>query len=342
MDAGVFLKAMVLRTPGPAESSPLVHADVGIPAIGDGGVLVKVEACGVCRTDLHIAEGDLPVMKENLIPGHEVVGRIVDIGRDVHAFKKGDRVGVPWLRWTCGKCEFCLSGRENLCREKRFTGYSDDGGYSEFVSANADYIFKLSESLPPELAAPYLCSGIIGYRAFKLACPSVRDGARIGIFGFGGSAHLTVQLASKLGARAVVVSRGKEHLELARDLGAYETYVSGEADLPGLRLDSAIVFAPSGRVVLQALEAIKPGGSVAVPAIHMDAIPEMDYARHLFGEKKVFSVEANTRSDAREFLAYAERFKLKSIVETFSLEGANMALSSLKGGSIRGAAAIKF
>ena len=332
---------MVLRRPEGVSGSPLALVDAAIPLIGDNELLVKVEVCGVCRTDLHIVEGDLPMIKEDLIPGHEVVGRVVGLGKNVSLFKVGDRVGIPWLRWTCGKCEFCLSGRENLCREKRFTGYSDDGGYSEFVSANADYVFSLPESISPEIAAPYLCSGIIGYRAFKLASSERREGTRMGIFGFGGSAHLVVQLAAKLGVNAIVVSRGREHLELARELGAQEAYAPGEYLPNELKLDSAIVFAPSGRTVLQALEAIKPGGSVAVPAIHMDAIPEMDYTRHLFGEKRLFSVEANTRQDAKEFLAYAERFNLKSIVETFPLEGANAALSSLKEGKIRGAVIIK-
>ena len=329
------MRAMVLHNPSDVKMDPLKFEELSPPEYREDEILVKVETCGVCRTDLHIVEGDLPPKLPAVVPGHEIVGRVLEIGSSVKSLCKGDLVGIPWLHDTCGRCEFCVSGRENLCDHKTFTGYNVNGGYAEYVTAKEGYVFSLPNSDPIELA-PLMCAGIIGYRAMKLSFP--RPGGSIGFFGFGGSAHLALQLASKLGYETTAYSRSSTHLDLAKKLGATNTVQSNsDEDLARPTLDSAIVFAPAGQVVLQALKNVKKGGIVCIAAIHMTNIPEIDYARYLFGERKILSVEANTRSDAREFLDLAVRLRLQSKVNERKLEQANEALRELKNGKVNGA-----
>jgi propanol-preferring alcohol dehydrogenase len=304
------------------------------PEIRDDEALIRVEKCGVCRTDLHVVEGDLPPILAEIIPGHEAVGKIVEVGSLVKNLSKGDTVGVPWLHSTCGKCEFCVSGRENLCHNKIYTGYSVNGGYAEYMTGKEGYVFKLPEENNAELA-PLLCAGIIGYRALKLALP--RPGARIGFFGFGASAHITLQLASRLGFETVAYSRNPSHIELALKLGATEARISGAPKESTPTLDAALVFAPVGSVVMQALKDTKKGGTVSIAAIHMTSIPEIDYDRYLFGERRITSVESNTREDAIEFLALAERLGIRGTITLRNLKEANEALIDLKQGRVVGA-----
>ncbi|MGI0131773.1 MAG: zinc-dependent alcohol dehydrogenase family protein [Thermoplasmata archaeon] len=330
------MKAMVLRTPAPSTAHPLTLEEVEDPTPGDDEVLVQVERCGVCRTDLHVVEGDLPPIRESVIPGHEVVGRVVRAGRGVRGLSEGTRVGVPWLGRTCGRCEYCLSSRENLCDHKEFTGYSRNGGYAEYVVGTEGYVLPLPSGDPTRWA-PMMCAGIIGYRAFKLAGPP--PGGRVGFFGFGGSAHLTLQLAGRLGYETVAFSRNPRHLDLATSLGASETVLtSSKADADHApRLDSAIVFAPAGEIVRDALARLKKGGTIAIAAIHMTPIPVLDYDRLLFGERRIVSVEANTRQDAREFIGLATRLRLESTVQLRPLHDANEALADLGRGRVSGA-----
>jgi alcohol dehydrogenase, propanol-preferring len=333
------MKAMVLRKPAAIESHPLRLEEATTPVPGRNELLVRVDVCGVCRTDLHVVEGDLAPRCSVLIPGHEIVGRVEAVGADVSNFAVGDRVGIPWLQSTCGRCEYCQTSRENLCEKKGFTGYSANGGYAEYAIGEEGYVFRLPPGDPARLA-PFLCAGIIGYRALKAALP--RPGGRIGFFGFGGSAHLTMQLAIRQGYDAVAYARDRQHLELARQLGASETVLTSEGSLTGRppTLDGAVVFAPAGEVVLQALRETKKGATVSIAAIHMSPIPVIDYDRWLFGERRIQSVEANTRSDAREFLDLASRLKLESTVRLRPLAEANEALADLKHDRVVGAVAL--
>jgi len=331
------VKAMVLHSVAPVESRPLRLEEVAPPEPAATEVLVRVDKCGVCRTDLHVVEGDLPPLRSAIIPGHEVVGTVVRAGPEVRTLAPGERVGIPWLHHTCGRCEYCTTGRENLCAEKVFTGYSVNGGYAEFILGEEGYTFPLPD-IDAARFAPFLCAGIIGYRALKVALP--RPGGRIGFFGFGGSAHLTLQLAARLGYETVAYSRNPEHLKLAREVGASETVLTSDRVAPPPRLDSAVVFAPTGEVVIQALRELKKGGTLSIAAIHMSPIPLIDYDRYLFGERKIVSVEANTRTDAREFLDLAHRLHLESTVEVRPLKEANEALADLKNGRLTGAAVL--
>lgn len=330
------MRAMVLHAPADVTTRPLAAEVVPRPEPGAHQVLVRVERCGVCRTDLHVVEGDLPPLRPTVIPGHEIVGKIVGVGGEVRSLSVGQRVGIPWLRWTCGRCEYCVAGRENLCENKRFTGYSENGGYAEYATGEEGYVFPLPDSDPAGLA-PLLCAGIIGYRALKFALP--RPGGRIGFFGFGGSAHLTLQLAARLGYETVAYSRNPAHLELAARLGAAESVLLGAKGIPARspRLDGAVVFAPAGPSVLDALSELKKGGRLSIASIHMSPIPAIDYDRLLFGERTVVGVESNTREDAREFLELATRLRLESSVSARPLGEANDALGALKAGDVVGA-----
>jgi propanol-preferring alcohol dehydrogenase len=333
------MKAMVLRKPSNVEDHPLEleNVDIGEPSANE--VLIEVEMCGVCRTDLHVVEGDLPPRFPKMIPGHEVVGKVKAVGHHVKTISVGDRVGVPWLHHTCGRCEFCISGRENLCDNKVYTGYTSYGGYCQYIIGEEGFVFKLPTNLDARAEAPLLCAGIIGYRALKLCLP--RPGGRIGFFGFGGSAHLILQVASRLGYETFAFSRNPSHLELAKSLGASEAILTRNR-AQNLQedtaiLDSAIVFAPAGSVVLEALRYLKKGGCLAIAAIHMDTIPPIEYDRYLFGERKIMSVESNTRSDANEFLTLATRLRIESKVTVLNLDRANEALIALKNGKVNGA-----
>jgi propanol-preferring alcohol dehydrogenase len=322
-------------------SRPLEHVTAEVPRPGAGELLVAVRACGVCRTDLHVAEGDLPVHRRGVIPGHEVVAEVIDVGPDVASgtggeFAVGDRVGIAWLRHTCGRCKFCERGNENLCPESLYTGWDADGGYAEFTTVPAAYAHHLPDRYSDTELAPLLCAGIIGYRA--LLRSELPAGGRLGIYGFGGSAHLTAQVALAQGAEVHVMTRGEKAKELALALGAAS--VQGASDRPPVALDSAILFAPVGDLVLPAMEALDRGGTLAIAGIHLSDIPPMNYQRHLFQERQLRSVASNTRADAREFLAFAGRHHLEVTTPQYPLGRADDALADLGAGRISGAAVL--
>jgi alcohol dehydrogenase, propanol-preferring len=331
------MRAMILKSQAPIEQRPLVAADVARPEPGDGEVLIRVRACGVCRTDLHTVEGDLPLHRSPVIPGHQVVGTVESCGRGVSGVEVGRRVGVAWLHDTCGRCGCCTTGRENLCRDARFTGLDFDGGYAEFTTARADFVYALPDAFPDEQAAPLLCSGIIGYRALRRS--GVRPGGRLGIYGFGASAHVTIQVARFWGCSVYVSTRGEVHRQLARDLGA--AWVGDESAQPPVRLDGAILFAPAGNLVLPAMEALEDGAALAVAGIYLSDIPAMNYEKHLFRERTLTSVTANTRQDGRELLALAAQIPIRTEVSLFPLAQANEALAMVKNSTMRGSGVLK-
>jgi propanol-preferring alcohol dehydrogenase len=335
--AAPTMSAWQVRRPGPMTTHPLDRVTVDVPQPGPGELLVAVHACGVCRTDLHVAEGDLPVHRPGVIPGHEVVGEVFATGPDVgDEFAVGDRIGIAWLRHTCGHCKFCLRGQENLCPESRYTGWDADGGYAEFATVPAAFAHHLPVGYSDTELAPLLCAGIIGYRSLLRA--NLPAGGRLGIYGFGGSAHLTAQVALAQGAEVHVMTRGERARELALSLGAASA--QGVTDRPPVALDSAILFAPVGDLVLPALEALDRGGTLAIAGIHLSDIPVLNYQRHLFQERQIRSVAANTRSDAREFLAFAGQHHIDVTSPEYPLGRADAALSDLSEGRIAGAAVL--
>ena len=308
-----------------------------IPQPGPGELLVAVLACGVCRTDLHVTEGDLAVHRPHVTPGHEVVGEVVEIGPGVDGdFATGDRVGIAWLRHTCGQCQYCLRGAENLCPNSRYTGWDADGGYADFATVPADFAHRLPAGYSDSELAPLLCAGIIGYRSLLRA--ELPPGGRLGLYGFGGSAHITAQVALAQGAEIHVMTRGADAQELALSLGAASA--QGAADPPPVPLDAAIMFAPGGDLVLPALEALDRGGTLAIAGIHLSDIPTLNYQRHLFQERQVRSVSSNTRADAREFLAFAGRHRIEVTTPEYPLDHAEQALTDLVEGRIAGAAVL--
>jgi alcohol dehydrogenase, propanol-preferring len=323
------MKAMVLDAPG----EPLRAAELPSPEPGPGQVLVAVDACGVCRTDLHVVDGELPDPKLPLVPGHQIVGRLVEGGS---RFAPGDRIGIPWLGWTDGECRYCLSGRENLCDRARFTGYQLDGGYAELVAADERFCFSLPEEYDDLQVAPLLCAGLIGYRALRLA----GDGARLGLYGFGASAHIVAQVARHQGRRVFAFTRAddEDSQSFARSLGAEW---AGDALGPAPEeLDAAIIFAPVGELVPAALAAVAKGGTVVCAGIHMSDIPSFPYEL-LWGERVLRSVANLMRHDGEELLALAPEVPLRTQVEPFPLEHANEALARLRAGRIRGAAVLR-
>lgn len=319
--------------PGPVEGQPLVRVDLPIPEPAPGELLVKVLACGVCRTDLHVTEGDLPAHRPRVVPGHEVVGEVV---RPAAGFRIGERVGVAWLRHTDGTCRYCRRGAENLCPQSRYTGWDVDGGYAEYTTVPADFAYRLPAELDPVAAAPLLCAGIIGYRA--LMRTAVPDGGVLGIYGFGGSAHLTAQLAIARGMTVHVMTRGERARELALALGCASA--GDVTDSPPEPLDGAITFAPVGELVPVALRALDRGGVAAVAGIHLSAVPPLVYEDELFYEKELRSVTSNTREDGRAFLALASRHGLRATTHTYRMERADEALRDLKAGRFDGAAVL--
>jgi propanol-preferring alcohol dehydrogenase len=326
------MRAMRLHENAPIESSPLRLEDVPISEPAPGEILVRVNVCAICRTDLHVIEGDLPPVRLPIIPGHQIVGRIDAIGAGVNRLRPGQRVGIAWLRETCGRCRFCTSARENLCEFARFTGYHADGGYAEYATVRADFAYELPELFDDVHVSPLLCAGIIGYRALKRS--NLKPGGKLAIFGFGSSAHIVLQLARGRGCEAFVVSRTQQHRQFARSLGA--TWAG--ADVAGMpaKADAAIVFAPSGAVVAPALESLDRGGTVALAGIHMSPIPSLDYDHLLQNEHDIHPVTANTREDARELLAEAASVPVRVNTTTYSLEEANRALQDMKRGRIDG------
>jgi alcohol dehydrogenase, propanol-preferring len=321
------MRAAVLEKP----HHPLVIKDVAEPAIAPGYVLLRVRACGVCRTDLHIVEGELAPIRSPLIPGHQIVGEVVK-----GDLAPGTRVGVSWMGGVDGTCSYCKRGLENLCDAPTFTGYSVDGGYAEYALARTDFVYPLPDALNDLHAAPLLCAGIIGFRSLRVA--GVESGERVGLFGFGASAHLTIAVLRSWNCEVYVSTRGASHRELAGSLGA--TWVGAETDRPPVSLDRAVTFAPSGDVVIAALSSLRKGGVVAINAIHLDRIPQFDYDSLLWGERQIRSVANMTRSDARDFLEIAAKIGLKPKVTVFPLEEANEALAAVKKDRIDGAAVI--
>jgi propanol-preferring alcohol dehydrogenase len=330
------MRAWRVRAPGPIGTQPLEWVTTDVPDPGDGEVLIAVRACGVCRTDLHVTEGDLPVHRPHVVPGHEVVGEVVTAGPGVDGISVGDRVGVAWLRHTCGQCRFCLRGDENLCPDSRYTGWDADGGYAEFVTATAAYVHPLPAGYSDTELAPLLCAGIIGYRSLLRA--ELPAGGRLGIYGFGGSAHITAQVALAQGAEVHVMTRGEHAQELATSLGAAS--VQDAYARPPVPLDSAILFAPVGDLVPVALEALDGGGTLAVAGIHLSDIPSLDYQRHLFRERQLRSVTSNTRADARAFLAIAAQHHIEVTHPRYPLDRADVALQDLSSGQLAGAAVL--
>ncbi|NVN48409.1 zinc-binding alcohol dehydrogenase family protein [Mycolicibacterium hippocampi] len=331
------MRAWQVHRPGPMAEHPLVRATLAVPRPGPDELLVAVRACGVCRTDLHVTEGDLPVHRPHVVPGHEVVGEVVAIGSDAAAgFAVGDQVGIAWLRHTCGMCAYCVRGQENLCAESRYTGWDADGGYAEFATVSAAFALRLPVGYSDTELAPLLCAGIIGYRA--LLRSQLPAGGRLGIYGFGGSAHLAAQVALAEGAEVHVMTRGESARELALSLGAASA--QGADDRPPVPLDSAILFAPVGDLVLPALESLDRGGTLAIAGIHLSDIPPLNYQRHLFQERQLRSVTSNTRADAQAFLDFAARHRLQVTGPGYPLDRADEALADLSAGRVSGAAVL--
>ncbi|WP_182906501.1 zinc-binding alcohol dehydrogenase family protein [Microbispora sp. H13382] len=330
------MDAWVVARPGPVATRPLERAVLPDPVPGPGELLVRVEACAVCRTDLHLAEGDLPPRRPRTVPGHEVVGRVAGLGPDTAGPPVGTRVGVAWLRSTCGRCHYCLRGAENLCPASAYTGWDADGGYAELLTAPAAYVYPLPEDTPAETLAPLLCAGIIGYRALVRA--DLPPGGRLGIYGFGASAHLTAQIAIAEGATVHVMTRSAAARELALRLGAASA--AGSADPPPEPLDAAILFAPVGDLVPVALGALDRGGTLAVAGIHLTDIPVLNYQRHLFQERTLRSVTANTRADGREFLRLAARHHPRVTTTPYAFDSADRALADLAADRVEGAAVL--
>jgi propanol-preferring alcohol dehydrogenase len=326
-----------VEQPGPVDAKPLRFGERPDPEPGPGEILVEVTVCGVCRTDLHLAEGDLPPHRPRMVPGHEVVGRVTRRGPGVRRFTVGDRVGIAWLRSTCGRCAFCTSGRENLCVSPQFTGWDADGGYAEQAVVHEDYAYAVPDAFTDADAAPLLCAGIIGYRALRRA--ALPPGGRLGIYGFGGSAHLAAQVALYEGATVHVLTRSKDAQRLALELGAASA--GDAADAPPEPLDAAILFAPAGELVPVALAALDRGGTLAVAGIHLSDIPPLNYQAHLFQERQVRSVTANTRQDGEEFLDIAARIPIRPTVAPYPLERADDALSDLAHDRLTGAAVLQ-
>ncbi|MGB6208884.1 zinc-binding alcohol dehydrogenase family protein [Mycobacterium sp.] len=335
------MSAWRVRRPGPMNTDPLEHVSAQVPRPEPDELLVAVRACGVCRTDLHVTEGDLPVHRRNVTPGHEVVGEVIEVGSEVGAeagdqFGVGDRVGIAWLRHTCGVCKYCQRGDENLCPNSHYTGWDADGGYAEFATVPAAFAHHLPSGYSDSELAPLLCAGIIGYRSLlRTALP---PGGRLGLYGFGGSAHITAQVALAQGAEVHVMTRGAEAQALALELGAASA--QGAADPPPAGLDAAILFAPVGDLVLPALEALDRGGTLAIAGIHLSDIPALNYQRHLFQERQLRSVTSNTRADARAFLDFAAEHHIKVTTPEYPLAQADRALTDLSAGRIAGAAVL--
>jgi propanol-preferring alcohol dehydrogenase len=331
------MRAWVVRSPGPIDEGPLALVERPVPEPGPGEVRVRVTVCGVCRTDLHLAEGDLEPHGHEVIPGHEVVGVVDRCGPGATRFEPGERVGIAWLRWTCGQCRYCVRGDENLCAEPRFTGWDADGGYAELAVVDERYAYRLPDAFGDAEAAPLLCAGIIGYRALQRA--ALPPGGRLGIYGFGASAHLAAQVAMAQGARVHVMTRAEEARELARQLGVHS--VAGATDPPPEPLDAAITFAPVGELVPVALSALDRGGTLAIAGIHLTDIPTLRYQDHLFQERQVRSVTANTRRDGEEFLALAAEIGIQVRTTPYPLDRADRALADLAHDQVTGAAVLR-
>ncbi|HLI30437.1 MAG TPA: zinc-dependent alcohol dehydrogenase family protein [Terriglobia bacterium] len=330
------MKACVLHAPAPVETNPLDFIDIANPEPKEDEVLVMVSACGVCRTDLHVVEGELPPRKSPVIPGHQIVGVVEKAGPRVVQLHAGARVGIAWLHQTCGVCDYCRAGKENLCDNATFTGYTVDGGYAEYTVAPEKFAYLIPEGFPDLQAAPLLCAGIIGFRALRLS--GIQPGGRLGLYGFGAAAHLAIQIARYWNVEVYACTRDARHQKLALELGA--VWAGGTLAEPPAKLDSAIVFAPAGEIVPIALKALKKGGTLALAGIHMSLVPPLDYSL-LYHERIIRSVANNTREDGKDFLRIAAQIPIKSEIEIFPLHEANRALNSLKNDAIRGVAVLQ-
>jgi propanol-preferring alcohol dehydrogenase len=329
------MRAMILERPGPASSGPLRLVDRETPLAGPGMLVARVVACGVCRTDLQLVEGDIPAVTLPIVPGHQVVGKVESVGPKVVDFRPGDRVGIAWLGGADGTCPHCRAGHENLCEEARFTGWDANGGYATHITARADFALRIPDGFDDLAAAPLLCGGVIGYRSLKRS--GIEPGGKLGLYGFGASALLAIQVARHWGCRVFVATRSSHERERALSLGAEWAGEYGEK--PPELLDAAVTFAPSGDVVRAALRALDRGGTVAINAIHLDRVPEIPY-EELWWERSIRSVANFTRQDAREFLDLAAKIPIRTAFETHPLENANLALERLSKGQVDGAAVL--
>jgi len=332
------MRAWTVRRPGPMVGNPMTLVDLPRPVQRADELLVRVLVCGVCRTDLHVAEGDLPVHRSDVVPGHEIVAEVVGVGAAVTAFDTGDKVGVAWLRRTCGTCRYCRRGAENLCAASEYTGWDANGGYAQYATVPADYAYRLPGGYTDDELAPLLCAGIIGFRALRRT--GLSSGGTLGLYGFGGSAHLTAQLAiAEYGASVHVLTRSAAARDLARSLGAAS--VGDANDMPPEPLDAAIIFAPAGHLVPVALQALDRGGVLAIAGIHLSDIPVLNYERDVFYEREIRSVTANTRADGNDFLRLAGRHRLAVTTTPYSLSSAASALTDLAAGRVDGAAVLQ-
>jgi alcohol dehydrogenase, propanol-preferring len=330
------MRAWILKRPAPVEQQPLALAEMPVPSPGEDEVLVRVTACGICRTDLHVIEGELPPRKPGVIAGHQVVGVIEQAGTRAAKYKPGTRVGIPWLHKTCGQCFYCRSGRENLCDAPEFTGYTNNGGFAEYMLAHQDFVYLLPDGFADLQAAPLLCAGIIGYRCLRLS--GIAAGGNLGIYGFGAAGHVCIQVARHWGVKVFVCTREEKHRNLAAELGA--AWTGGTVAEPPERLDASIIFAPAGELVPPALKALRKGGALILGGIHMTPIPSFGYDL-LYQERSIKSVANNTRQDGRDFLRVAAEIPVHTEVEVFPFQQANQALSALKHEGVRGAAVLK-
>jgi alcohol dehydrogenase, propanol-preferring len=330
-----LMRAWQLSKPRAVEERPLAKVDLPMPEIGERDLLIRVRVCGVCHTDLHIVEGDIALPTQPIVPGHQIVGTVERAGAGVSRFGAGDRVGVPWLNWADGDCFYCRKGLENLCDKARFTGYHVNGGYAEYQVTEEGFAYKIPDVFSDEQAAPLLCAGVVGYRALRLA--GAEEVERLGMYGFGASAHIALQIARFRGAKVYVFTRGREHRELAKELGA--EWTGGAEDDPGAEMDASIIFAPAGGLVPPALRRLRKGGTLVLAGIHMSPIPELDYAL-IWGERSIKSVANATRRDAEEMLQLAAQIPARTEVEVFPMDEANEVLLKLKRSQIRGAAVL--
>jgi propanol-preferring alcohol dehydrogenase len=329
------MNACLLKSPAPVKGDPLVFADVPVPQPAEGEVLVRVSHCGVCRTDLHVVEGELPPHKSPLIPGHQVVGRVEKLGAGAKKVGIGARVGIAWLHHTDGTCDYCRSGAENLCDAPTFTGYTVDGGYAEYAVAPEDFVYAIPEAFSNQQAAPLLCAGIIGFRCLRLS--AIKAGGKLGFYGFGAAAHLAIQVALHWNVGVYAMTRDRRHQRLALDLGA--KWAGDTFAEPPVKLDAAIVFAPAGEIVPAALRVLRKSGALVLGGIHMSPIPSFSYDL-LYQERLIRSVANNTRQDGEDFLRVAAEIPIRTHVQLFPLADANRALNALKNDAIEGAAVL--
>ncbi len=330
------MRAWLLHKPAPVEQNPLVASEIPVPTPGKEEVLIRVNACGICRTDLHVVEGELPPRKTPVIPGHQVAGVIEQPGPGADKYKRGTRVGIPWLHKTCGVCLFCKTARENLCDSPQFTGYTNDGGFAEYTVAHQDFVYPLPEGFPDLAAAPLLCAGIIGFRCLRLS--GIAAGGNLGIYGFGAAGHVCIQVARHWGVNVFVCTREEKHRRLATELGA--VWAGGTVEEPPDKLDASIIFAPAGELVPPALKGLRKGGTLILGGIYMSPIPGLEYDL-LYRERSIKSVANNTREDGRDFLRVAAEIPIHTEVQVFPLDQVNQALNALKHDGIRGAAVLQ-